>query len=100
MKCSPAIAQKRSAAIEYARRFRYGWDNAAFGSDDWRCGVNLRAQLGLADQEDEMAYDDGPCDCPECEGASARMLWSRNGKMPLSIRVALNLASSQPLQGK
>jgi hypothetical protein len=86
------IARKtREQAIEYARRFKCGWDNAAFGSDDWRCGINLRAQLGLSDEEDEMAYDDGaPCDCVECEGATARM-WSNDGKLPLSIRVALNL---------
>ncbi len=55
-------------------------------------------ELGLDDNDDEMAYDDGPCDCPECEGATARM-WSKNGKLPLSIRIALNLASPQPVTG-
>jgi hypothetical protein len=99
MKRASTLADDRAAAIEFARRFKCGWETAAFGSDDWRCGVNLRAQLDLSDEEDEMAYDDGPCDCPECEGATARM-WSRDGKMPLSIRIALNLASSQPVQGK
>jgi len=99
MKQASTMAETRAAAIEYARRFKCGWETAAFGSDDWRCGVNLRSQLGLSDEEDEMAYDDGPCDCPECEGATARM-FSKNGKMPLSIRIALNLASSQPVQGK
>jgi hypothetical protein len=84
----------RSSAIDYARRFRDGWENAAFGSDDWRCGVNIRRDLDLDDNDDPMAYDDGPCDCPECDGATARM-WSKDGKMPLSIRIALNLVAEQ-----
>lgn len=84
-------AEARARAIDYAKRFRCGWENASFGSDDWRCDVNIRTRYGLDDNDDEMAYDDGPCDCPECEGATARM-WSKSGKLPLSIRVALNLA--------
>lgn len=85
--------ETRTKAIRYAERFKWGFDNACGGSDDWRCGANLRTELGLDDNDDEMAYDDGPCDCPECDGATARM-WSEDGKLPLSIRIALNLASS------
>ncbi|SDC08921.1 hypothetical protein SAMN05216337_1001226 [Bradyrhizobium brasilense] len=92
-------AKTRADAIKYARRFAWGFDNAAFGSDDWRCGRNIRVELGLDDNDDPMAYEDEiePCDCPECDGASHRE-WSK--KLPLSIRIALNLASSAPEQGK
>ncbi|SDD93652.1 hypothetical protein SAMN05216337_101789 [Bradyrhizobium brasilense] len=81
--------QLLTSAVDYARRFKWGFENAAFGSDDWRCGHNLRAELDLDDNDDPMAYDEGPCDCPECDGASHRA-WSK--KLPLSIRVTLNLA--------
>lgn len=80
----------RTTAVDYATRFKWGFDNAAFGSDDWRCGANPRVDYDLDDNDDPMAYDDGPCSCPECDGATARM-WSK--KLPLSIRVALNLAA-------
>lgn len=88
MKIDP---QLRATAVDYAKRFKDGFDNAAFGSDDWRCGANPRVDHGLDDNDDPMAYDDGPCNCPECDGATARM-WSN--KLPLSIRVALNLAGA------
>lgn len=84
-------SEARAKAIDYAKRFRCGWETACSGSDDWRCGINPRVDYDLDDNDDPMAYDDGPCDCPECEGATARM-WSKSGKLPLSIRVALNLA--------
>lgn len=93
------IDKLRAEAITYATRFRWGFENAVFGSDDWRCDA-INPMIGLDDNDDPMAFDDGPCDCPECAGASARR-WNKTGKLPLSIRVSLNLAaSSQPVQGK
>lgn len=79
-------------AIDYARRFKWGFENYIGGSDDWRC--DARAFDGLDDNDDPMAFDYEPCTCAECAGASARE-WSRDGKLPLSVRVALNLAVSQ-----
>lgn len=79
---------KRQAAVDYAKRFKWGFDNYVGGTDDWRCdAIRNYDEFG-----DEIDVDRDPCDCPECAGASARE-FSR--KMPLSIRVALNLANSQ-----
>lgn len=86
MSIKPQVLQQ---ATEHARRFKWGFDNATFGSDDWRCGAHPFSELGLDDNDDPMVYDDGPCECPECAGATARMF---SKKMPLSVRVALNLA--------
>jgi hypothetical protein len=83
----------RRAAIAYARRFAWGFENYVGGSGDWRCSAtSLRERLGLDDNDDEMAYDDGPCDCPECVGADARAFSTR---MPLSVRVALKLGTTE-----
>lgn len=84
----------RSRAIGHAQRFKWGFDNYIGGSDDWRCGANLRVTCDLDDSDDPMAYDDGPCACPECDGADHRAFAGREGRLPLSIRIALNLASA------
>lgn len=77
----------RRALIERAKRFAWGYQNVVGGSDDWCCdAVREYDEFG-----DELDYDRDPCECPECDGASARLF--DRGKPSLSTRVKLNLAA-------
>lgn len=79
----------RQSAIEYAKRFKWGFDNACGGSDDWRCDM----QRDYDEFGDEIDHGRDPCTCPECEGASVRLhCW--NGRLSLSTRITLNLATA------
>lgn len=71
---------------DYATRFAWGYRNYVGGSDDWRCDA-----VREYDEYGNDIYEDrDPCECPECDGATARA-WD-HGKPSLSTRVKLNLA--------
>lgn len=90
-----------ATAAEYARQFKWGFDHFTDNpQDDWRCdAISARAwRRELSDEDDEMAYEDilddiGPCQCASCAGANYRAARGPNAQLPLSIRIALNLAS-------
>lgn len=81
-------APRRAAIVKQAKRFAWGYENYAGGSDDWRCD----AVREVDEFDDEIDDDRDPCECAECAGATVRE-WD-HGKPSLSTRVKLNLARS------